>query len=125
MNIFFKINGEVITPKLNGSILPGVTRDSVIQLLKYWEIPVREERISIEEVFAAHERGELEEVFGAGTAAVISPVGELSWNGKTVVVNDKKIGEVSQRLYDAMTGIQLGKLEDPFNWIVKVTQVEV
>ncbi len=125
MNIFFKIKGEVVTPKLNGSILPGVTRDSVIQLLKHWDIPVREEKISIEEIFAAHERGELEEVFGAGTAAVISPVGELTWNDKTIVINDNQIGHLSQDIYNEMTGIQLGKKEDPFNWTVKVAQVEV
>ncbi|MCL6573097.1 MAG: branched-chain amino acid aminotransferase [Bacillus sp. (in: Bacteria)] len=125
MNIFFKINGEVVTPKLNGSILPGVTRDSVIQLLNYWNIPVREEKISIEEVYAAHARGELEEVFGAGTAAVISPVGELTWNDHTIVINDHKIGLLSQDLYDEMTGIQLGKKEDLFNWTVKVAQVKV
>jgi branched-chain amino acid aminotransferase len=123
MNIFFKINGEVVTPQLNGSILPGITRDSAIQLLKHREIPVREAKISIEEVFAAHERGELEEVFGAGTAAVISPVGELTWNDQTIVINDHKIGQISQLLYDEMTGIQLGKTEDPFNWVVKVAQV--
>jgi branched-chain amino acid aminotransferase len=125
MNIFFKIKGEVITPRLNGSILPGVTRDSVIQLLKHWGIPVREEKISIEEIFAAHELGELEEVFGAGTAAVISPVGELTWNDKTIVINDNQIGHLSQDIYNEMTGIQLGKKEDPFNWTVKVEQVEV
>lgn len=125
MNIFFKINGEVVTPKLNGSILNGVTRDSVIQLLQYWNVPVREEKISIEEIFAAHERGELEEVFGSGTAAVISPVGELSWNEKTIVINDRQIGELSQRIYDEVTGIQLGKKEDPFNWTVKLSRVEV
>jgi branched-chain amino acid aminotransferase len=125
MNIFFKINGEVVTPRLNGSILPGVTRDSVIELLKYWNIPVREAKISIEEVFAAHERGELEEAFGSGTAAVISPVGELNWNDQTITINDQNIGQLSQRLYDEMTGIQLEKKEDPFNWTVKVAQVEV
>jgi branched-chain amino acid aminotransferase len=125
MNIFFKIKGEVVTPKLNGSILPGVTRDSVIQLLKYWNIPVHEAKISIEEVYAAHGRGELEEVFGAGTAAVISPVGELNWNDHTIVINDYKIGQLSQDLYDEMTGIQLGKKEDPFNWTVNVARVEV
>ena len=124
MNIFFKINGEVVTPKLNGSILPGVTRDSVIELLKYWNIPVREERISIEEVFAAHKRGELEEVFGAGTAAVISPVGELTWKDQSITINDNRIGQLSQDIYDEMTGIQLGKKEDPFNWTVKVASVE-
>ncbi|NRD77819.1 branched-chain amino acid aminotransferase [Bacillus sp. BRMEA1] len=125
MNIFFKINGEVVTPKLNGSILPGVTRDSVIELLNYWNIPVREEKISIEEIFAAHERGELEEVFGTGTAAVISPVGELNWNGRVITINDYQIGQLSQRIYDELTGIQLGKKEDPFNWTVKVAHVEV
>lgn len=123
MNIFFKINGEVVTPKLNGSILPGVTRDSVLQLLNYWKVPVREARISIEEVFAAHERGELEEVFGAGTAAVISPVGELNWNGKTIIINNQQIGQISQRLYDTITGIQIGKIEDPFQWTVEVKEV--
>lgn len=125
MNIFFKINGEVVTPKLNGSILEGVTRDSVISMLKHWNIPVREERISIKEVFEAHARGELEEVFGAGTAAVISPVGELNWNGDIISVGDQKIGELSQRLYDAITAIQLGNEEDPFGWTVDVTAVEV
>jgi branched-chain amino acid aminotransferase len=124
MNIFFKINGEVVTPKLNGSILPGVTRDSVIELLKYWNIPVREEKISIEEVFAAHKRGELEEVFGAGTAAVISPVGELTWKDHSIIINDHNIGQLSQDIYNELTGIQLGKKEDPFNWTVKVTTVE-
>lgn len=125
MNIFFKINGEVVTPKLNGSILPGVTRDSVIELLKYWNIPVHEAKISIEEIFAAHERGELEEVFGAGTAAVISPVGELNWNERSITINDNKIGQLSQRIYEEITGIQLGKKVDPFNWTVKVAPVEV
>ncbi|WP_251555333.1 branched-chain amino acid aminotransferase [Neobacillus muris] len=125
MNIFFKINGEVLTPKLNGSILPGVTRDSVIELLKYWNVPVREARISIEEVYSAHERGELEEVFGAGTAAVISPVGGLNWNGRAITINDNQIGKLSQRIYDEMIAIQLGKKADPFNWTVKIAQVEV
>ncbi|NWQ44633.1 branched-chain amino acid aminotransferase [Bacillus sp. EB106-08-02-XG196] len=124
MNIFFKINGEVVTPRLNGSILPGVTRDSVIQLLKYWNVPVREEKISIEEVFAAHKRGELEEVFGAGTAAVISPVGELTWNDQSIIINNNNIGQLSQDIYNEMIGIQLGKKEDPFNWTVKVASVE-
>lgn len=125
MNIFFKINGEVVTPKLNGSILNGVTRDSVIELLKYWNVPVREDRISIKEVFEAHARGELEEVFGAGTAAVISPVGELNWRDDIITVNNGDIGSLSQRIYDAITGIQFGKQEDPFGWTVEVTAVEV
>src|SRR5699024_9261259 len=82
MNVFFKINGEVVTPALNGSILEGVTRNSVIQLLKHWNIPVIERRISVEELFEAHANGTLEEAFGTGTAAVISPMGQLSWNDK-------------------------------------------
>ncbi|WEG11808.1 branched-chain amino acid aminotransferase [Pullulanibacillus sp. KACC 23026] len=125
MNIFFKINGEVVTPQLNGSILDGVTRDSVIDLLKHWNVPVRETRISIKEVFEAHARGELEEVFGSGTAAVISPVGELNWNGDIITVGDQKIGPLSQRLYDAITGIQTGKVADPFDWTLDVTSVKV
>lgn len=120
MNIFFKINGTVITPELTGSILPGITRDSMIKLLKSKNIPVEERRISIDEVVEAAEKGTLEEVFGTGTAAVISPVGELKWLDKHIVVNDGKIGEISQMLYDTLTGIQYGKIEDPFGWTVRV-----
>lgn len=120
MNIFFKINGEVITPALNGSILPGVTRDSVLHLLNHWNVPVTERRISMEELEEAYEEGLLEEVFGTGTAAVISPVGELSWGDKKFVINNGQTGELSQRLYHTLTGIQLGKEEDIFNWIIKV-----
>ncbi|MEQ6376143.1 branched-chain amino acid aminotransferase [Bacillaceae bacterium S4-13-58] len=125
MNIFFKINGEVITPKLSGSILNGVTRDSVIQLLNHWGVPVKEEKISMEDVFAAHKRGELEEVFGAGTAVVISPVGELTWKEKTITLGEQKIGPLSQRLYDTITGVQLGKEDDLFNWTMEVAHVKV
>ncbi|MFS0781635.1 branched-chain amino acid aminotransferase [Bacillus sp. 1P06AnD] len=120
MNIFFKINGEVVTPMLNGSILPGVTRNSIIELLKHWNIPVSERRVSIEEIFEAHENGKLEEVFGTGTAAVISPVGELSWGDREIVINENKTGELSLRLYDTLTGIQNGDIEDPFNWVQEV-----
>lgn len=120
MNVFFKINGEVITPSLEGSILPGVTRDSVIELLKSWNIPVVERKITIDEVYKASEEGKLEEVFGTGTAAVISPVGELNWNGKIFSVNEGKIGELSQKVYDYITGIQTGKIEDRFGWIIEV-----
>ncbi|MCX8131647.1 MAG: branched-chain amino acid aminotransferase [Clostridia bacterium] len=120
MNIFFKINGEIITPSLEGSILPGITRDSVIQLLKSWGVKVTEKRITIQEVYDAHANGALEEVFGTGTAAVVSPVGELNWNDNKITVNDFKIGEISQKLYDSITGIQSGKLEDKLNWTVKV-----
>lgn len=120
MNVFFKINGEVITPSLEGSILAGVTRNSTIELLKHWGVPVTERRITIQEVYDASKAGTLEEVFGTGTAAVISPVGELNWDGKVFSVNDGKIGELSQKLYDEMYGIQTGKVEDPFGWVVEV-----
>ncbi len=120
MNVFFKINGEVITPSLEGSILPGVTRDSVIQLLKSWNIPVSERKLSIQEVYEASQQGTLEEVFGTGTAAVISPVGEMNWDNKIFDINGGKIGELSQKIYDTVTGIQTGELTDPFGWIVKV-----
>lgn len=120
MNMFFKVDGKVITPALNGSILQGITRDSIIQLLKYWNIPVEERRISIEEIFEAHANGKLEEAFGTGTAAVISPVGELLWKNEKVILNDGKTGEISKKLYDTLTGIQYGTEPDPFGWTVKV-----
>lgn len=120
MNVFFKVNGEVLTPELNGSILDGVTRNSIITLLKSWNIPVVERRISIDELYEASVNGMLEEAFGTGTAAVISPVGELNWEDKKITVNEGNIGEVSQKLYDTVTGIQRGMLPDTFGWTVKV-----
>ncbi|MFP4698454.1 MAG: branched-chain amino acid aminotransferase [Eubacteriales bacterium] len=120
MNVFFKINGEVITPSLTGSILPGVTRASVIELLNHWGVPVSEKKITINEVYDAHKNGELEEVFGTGTAAVISPVGELNYDGDKIVINNGEIGSLSQKLYDTITGIQTGKIEDPYGWTVEV-----
>ncbi|WP_102349164.1 branched-chain amino acid aminotransferase [Bacillus sp. Marseille-P3661] len=120
MNIFFKINGEVVTPKLNGSILGGITRESVIQLLKSWDIPVREESISIEDVYKAYHVGQLEEVFGTGTAAVISPVGELNWDGNNIVINDFKTGDLAKEIYRVITGIQYGIEPDPFEWITEL-----
>ena len=118
MNIFFKINGTVVTPALNGSILPGITRDSMIQLLKSKNIPVEERQISIDEVTEAYRNGTLEEAFGTGTAAVISPIGELKWKDERMIVNNGEIGERTQMLYDTLTGIQNGSLEDPFNWTI-------
>ncbi|KXH80081.1 branched-chain amino acid aminotransferase [Sporosarcina sp. HYO08] len=120
MNIFFKINGEVVTPALNGSILEGITRKSILELLRYWNVPVTERKISMDEIKLANENGQLEEVFGTGTAAVISPVGELNWNGDKMIVNNGETGELSKKLYDTLTGIQTGKLEDPFGWVVQV-----
>lgn len=120
MNIFFKINGTIVTPALNGSILPGVTRDSVIRLCKEWGLPVEERKISIDEIYEAYQNETLEEAFGSGTAAVISPVGQLRWEDKTMQIKDGGIGMYSQKLYDAITGIQLGELEDTLNWTVEV-----
>lgn len=120
MNIFFKIDGEVHTPVLNESILEGVTRNSTIALLKHWGVNVVERKISVEEIYEAHAAGKLEEAFGTGTAAVISPVGELFWNDHQIVINDGKTGEISKKLYDTITGIQTGKVEDPFGWVVEV-----
>lgn len=120
MNIFFKIDGKVITPALNGSILPGITRDSVIKVLNEWGVPVEERRISIDEVIAASESGKLEEVFGTGTAAVISPVGKLAYGNKEVIINDYKEDSISLKLYDYITGLQYGRVKDTFNWIVGV-----
>ncbi len=120
MNIFFKINGTVMTPMLNGSILPGVTRDSALQLCRSWGIPTEERRISIDELEAAAKDGTLEEVFGTGTAAVISPVGELRIGSDIMKIGDGGIGPVSQKLYDTITGIQLGRIEGPEGWSVTV-----
>jgi branched-chain amino acid aminotransferase len=119
-NAFFVIDGEVITPPLTGSILPGITRDSVLALLRKWGRKVSERKLSIQEVYDAYNQGKLDEVFASGTAAVISPVGELCWQDKKMVINGGKIGSVSQALYDELTAIQLGKAEDPFGWVVEV-----
>ena len=120
MNVFFKINGKVITPSLEGSILPGITRRSVIELLKTWGVDVEERKIEISELVDAYNNGTLEEAFGTGTAAVISPIGEFNYENKVMVVNGNKIGELSQKLYDNLTGIQWGKLEDKFGWSYKL-----
>jgi branched-chain amino acid aminotransferase len=116
MNIFFYIGGELITPPLEGTILPGVTRDSVIQLAKEWNIKVRERKISIDEVFKTTKNGRLKEIFGSGTAAVISPVGEIHHGEGHIVINDGKIGSLAQKLYDEITGIQYGEKEDRYGW---------
>ena len=120
MNVFFRIGDEVITPSLQGSILAGITRDSVINVLKHWGVKVTERRISIEELFDAYDNGTLVEAFGSGTAAVISPIGQLIWEDRKITLSGGEIGEISQKLYDTITGIQSGKLEDPFGWAVEV-----
>ena len=118
MNVFFNLGGELVTPDLGDTILPGVTRDSVIKLLRSWNIPVVERRLSMDEVAAAQREGRLAEAFGCGTAAVISPIGKLSWQGTTIKIGGGKIGAVSRRLYDTITGIQNGVLPDQFQWTV-------
>jgi len=121
MNIFFKINGQLITPSLEGkSILAGITRDSVIQLAKALGYDVVERSISIEEVYRAHADGKLEDVFGTGTAAVISPVGVLNWNDQVIEINGGQMGEFAKLIYDKLTGIQYGREEDRFGWIQRI-----
>ena len=119
MNIFFVIDGQVVTPELSGTILSGVTRRSVLEMLRSWGIPTAERRISIQEIADAHKAGTLEEVFGTGTAAVISPVGELKWGALSMKIGGG-IGALSQKLYDNLTGIQTGRLPDPFGWVYEV-----
>ena len=120
MNIFFKIACKVVTPALNGSILPGITRDSTIRLCKDWGYEVEERKISADELLQAQADGTLEEVFGTGTAAVISPVGKLRYQDKVMTIRDGETGPLSLKLYDAITGIQLGRLPDAYGWRVKV-----
>jgi branched-chain amino acid aminotransferase len=119
-NMFFVIDGEVITAPLDGTILPGITRDSVITLCKHWDIPVSERKITIDEVIKAQEDGKLDEAFGSGTAAVISPVGSFTYRGQEIPVGKGEAGEISRRLYDEITGIQWGERPDPFGWVTKV-----
>ena len=120
MNICFKIDGKIVTPMLNGSILPGVTRDSVITLCKDFGYEVEERRVSLDELMKAADSGKLEECFGTGTACVISPVGYLVNKDKKIVINEGRIGSLSQKLYDTLTGIQYNKLEDNHGWRIKV-----
>ena len=116
MNVMFKINGEIITPALTGSILPGITRKSCIEVLKSKGYTVSERLLSIDELETAMDNGTLEEAWGCGTAAVVSPIGELAYKDKKFTVNNGEIGEVTQYLYDTLTGIQWGKIEDSFGW---------
>ncbi len=119
-NAFFVIDDEVITAPLDGTILPGITRDSVIHLLKDEGYKVSERKITIDEVFEAAKTGRLTEVFASGTAAVISPVGELSYMGERIVIHGGAIGPIAQKLYDTLSGIQTGHLADPYGWVVGV-----
>jgi len=120
MNIFFVIGDELITPMLNGSIRSGVTRDSVITLARSWGMKVAERKISIDEVYAANERGELKEIFGSGTAAVISPVGHMKFDGREITIGDGGVGPISARLFKELMDIQYGRAEDRFGWTLPV-----
>lgn len=120
MNIFFVIDGEIITPALVGSILPGITRKSSIELLKSEGYKVTERRISIDEILQAYNDGKLNESFGTGTAAVVSPVGVIGYKGKDLIINNLEMGAVTKDLYDKLTGIQYGLKPDKFNWINKI-----
>lgn len=116
MNIVFKINGKIVTPMLNGSILPGITRNSVLELCRSWGYEVEERKISVDELVEAAHSGALEEVFGTGTAAVVSPVGKLRYKEEVFTIGNGGIGELTQKLYDEITGIQWGKREDTRGW---------
>ena len=119
-NIFFYINDELLTPPLGGTILPGVTRDSVLQIARHWGLNVSERPISIEEVVEKAKNGSLKEMFATGTAAVISPVGEICYKEEVFQIADGQTGELSQNLYDELTGIQYGHKEDPFGWQLRI-----
>ena len=123
MNIFFKIEGKIYTAKADdndGTVLPGVTRRSIIELLKDWGYEVVEGKLSIDTIMAASKDGKLEEVFGSGTAAVISPVKQLDYEDQSAFINNGEIGPLTQRLYYTLTGLQWGKLPDTKGWTVKV-----
>ncbi len=120
MNIFFVLGKSIVTPPLSGSILPGVTRDSVLRLLRDWGMDVSERTIPVNEVRRAAADGSLREVFGTGTAAVISPVGQLCYRGETFSINGGRLGELSSRLFDEITGIQYGEREDRYAWVRRV-----
>jgi len=122
MNIFFKIDGKVYTAACEGTVLPGVTRRSIIELLRDWGYEVIEGKLAIQTIMEAGHSGKLEEVFGTGTAAVVSPVKELVWKDDSVTIGGGQIGELTQKLYDTLTGIQWGKIEDTKGWIVPVCE---
>lgn len=122
MNILFVINGELVTPPLGGSILAGITRDSVLTIARDWNIPVAERPITIDEVMATHKDGSLQEIFGSGTAAVISPVSHLAWQDKVLTVGHGGVGPMAQRFYETITDIQYGRAEDRFGWMLPVDE---
>lgn len=120
MNVMFKIDGEIVTPELTGSVLPGITRKSCLEILKEWGYKVSERLVSVDELMAAAENGKLEEAWGTGTAAVVSPIGHFYYEGKDHIVSNNEIGELTQKLYDELTGIQWGRKPDTRGWCYKV-----
>ncbi|MCC8356720.1 MAG: branched-chain amino acid aminotransferase [Oscillospiraceae bacterium] len=121
MNVMFKIDGKIVTPSLaKGTVLPGITRKSAIQVLSDWGYEIQERDLSVDELIAACESGKLEEAWGVGTAAVVSPIGEIIYQDKEHIINGFQIGELTQKLYDTITGIQWGKTADPYGWVVPV-----
>ena len=120
MNVAFVINNEVITPELDGAILPGITRNSVIEICKHKSIKITERKISIDEIIQALEDGTLNEIFGMGTAAVIAPIGSIYYQDKEYIINDFKVGSLSQQLFDEITGIQSSLIDDHFGWVDRV-----
>ena len=120
MNVMFKIGDEIVTPALTGSILPGITRNSILQILRDEGANVSERLLSIDELIEALENGELKEGWGCGTAAVVSPIGQLYYNGKTYTINNGNIGETTQKLYDTLTGIQWGRIADTRGWVYPI-----
>lgn len=120
MNMFFRFDDEVVTSPLTGTILPGITRYSVMSLLKEWGVTVNERKISIDEVIDGAKSNRLKEAFGTGTAAIISPVGELFYKGERHTINQMKVGEYSQKLYDELLGIQYGEKPDRFGWVERI-----
>jgi branched-chain amino acid aminotransferase len=120
MNVFFLIGDELVTPALEGSILPGITRDSVLELAKLWGIKTAERKISIDELYGANADGSLKEAFGTGTAAVISPIGTFNRAGNIITVADGGIGKLAARMYDTLTGLQYGREKDIFNWMIEI-----
>ena len=119
-NVMFKIDGKFVTPKLTGTILPGITRRSIIELLKSWGETVEERVIGIDEFVDLYHQGKVEEVFGMGTAAVVSPIGKLNYEGEDMVFNNDEIGPYAQKIYDTLCGIQRGTEPDPFGWVIPV-----
>ncbi len=124
MNAMFVFGNTIVTAPIDGTVLPGVTRDSIIHLLKDWGYTVEERHMPIDELMEGAKNGKLTEAFGTGTAAVISPIGELCFKGEKAVINDFKTGDLTQKLYDTLTGIQWGNIEDPFGWTQEVVRIQ-